>query len=353
MAKLSGPQTKALRYLLFVEMYGSMSSQTWHEFDRYSPKSNTLDSLVRLGHITELKTDEFGMVAPGGEHKLTRTAYVSLSTETFGSKEEQEFAYKRLGETGTHVHEAIESLAAHIVSHMTGVPEDEIKRAGADVQIVEVPSIAGTDDGIRSDMASFFRSLFRTEEPAPVELPPLPEPRCGSVLFEEVQCTREPNHESEDHGYSPGYGLEELTWNAAGYSAFWNVDPEFRERTKLDIRTQRNAALLAKEQELQAIANGDTWPKNLTERARKVHKIAQEVCELNGFDPDDVLHAHDGGDHVQICTALPPSKSVERFAIAAGTRVGMELGWSEGVTAAEVAPSTGTVGIVVMEHAHS
>ena len=88
-----------------------------------------------------------------------------------------------------------------------------------------------------------------------------------------------------------------------------------------------------------------------TERARKYYEIAQEVCELNGFDPEDVLHAHDGGETLQICTLLPPSASVERFALAAGQRIGIELGWVEGIASAQVAPSTGTIGILVQKHA--
>lgn len=383
MTKLSEPQNKALRYLLAVEMHGSVSPEMWEKFDRYSPKGRTLGSLASKGLITPHVTDEAGMTTE--PHKLTRTGYIHLAFESFETKEESNFAKKRLDEINdatrrqseknseikaraekaaqkkfgagytveqareiekelrshetieaatpievisSEIDEAISTLANHIVSAMTGETPERIAELTGD------GVVPGNDDGIRvfDSFESLFASLAGEQKtPEPVELPELPENRCGNVFYEELQCTREPFHLSEEHGYSPGYGLAEFTWVEERRNAYFSELPkELIDQAMKYLRDGRDAAIREKIRELEDIANGDTSLPDLTEAAKLATRTAQEVCELNGFERDDVMHSHDHGNAIQICTSLPFGQTVHRFCVAAATRIAMDLGWTNG-----------------------
>jgi hypothetical protein len=311
--KLSDPMRKALRYMLYVEMFGGMSQQTWHEFDRYNPKGRTLNALASRGLITGLVKDANGFVVEGGEHKLTRPGYIELAYNYFEKPEEGQYAIKRLNEINEatrakmernrEIHAEAQEKARE--RHGVGYTVEQARAIEKELlRIEKIKTLEGgprmqarrikTQDEVREDRAQDGATLGEVDTIVGLLLS-----RVLGIPAEEVaQAMQE-------------IKIVPIDPTILGIAQSQPEDPPF-------IRN------------LEALANGDPSAPDSTERSRRAMEIARQICAENGIDSRFLIHAHEFPSGVQICTRFVSFVAgVQPLCDMIACKIAEDFGWTE------------------------
>lgn len=308
--KLSDPMRKALRYMLYVEMYGSMNHQTLNEFGSYSPHGRTLDALASRGLITDFVADEYGMSKE--PHKLTRPGYIELAYNYFEKKEESNFAQKRLDEINAATRakmqrnreiwaeaqeQARERHGVGYTDAQARVIEKELLRIEkAKKNKVSEPTQARlkTQDEVREERAQDGATLGEVDTIVGLLL--------SRVLGVSAEQIAEVMSEIKIVPIDP---------TILGIAQPEPEDPPF-------IRN------------LEALANGDPSAPDSTELSRRAMEIARDVCTENGIDSRFLIHAHEFPSGIQICTRFVSfAPGVPTLCDVVAGKIAEDFGWTE------------------------